>query len=179
MKSRAGFTLIELIIVIIILGILAVSAAPRFINLSQDARIATLESLQGALKSGESMVLATANIPNRIVEDGGNRYVDMNGDGVADVTPRTPTRASGRLGAPAPAPIALAQDGKDIRLTNTNRIANDDIAKVAELDGLDTQVLGGNSYIGYDLDDDGDVIEHNCHILYNATSGFSLVSSGC
>ena len=38
MKKQAGFTLIELVIVIIILGILAVTAAPKFLNLQDDAR---------------------------------------------------------------------------------------------------------------------------------------------
>ena len=40
MKNQAGFTLIELVIVIIILGILAVTAAPKFLNLQDDARLA-------------------------------------------------------------------------------------------------------------------------------------------
>ena len=35
--ARSGFTLIELIVVIVILGILAVTAAPKFMNLSSDA----------------------------------------------------------------------------------------------------------------------------------------------
>ena len=38
MKRNAGFTLIELVIVIVILGILAVTAAPKFLNLQGDAR---------------------------------------------------------------------------------------------------------------------------------------------
>lgn len=48
MKKQQGFTLIELIIVIVILGILAVTVAPRFFNFAKDARISTL----GGLKAG-------------------------------------------------------------------------------------------------------------------------------
>ncbi len=49
MKRQGGFTLIELVVVIVILGILAVTAAPRFLNLQDDAREATLEGLRGAI----------------------------------------------------------------------------------------------------------------------------------
>lgn len=50
-KKQRGFTLIELIIVIVILGILAVVAAPRFIDVSSEARKASLQGVKGALKS--------------------------------------------------------------------------------------------------------------------------------
>ncbi|MDS1863404.1 type II secretion system protein [Vibrio vulnificus] len=49
MKKQGGFTLIELVVVIVILGILAVTAAPRFLNLQNDAREASLEGLRGAV----------------------------------------------------------------------------------------------------------------------------------
>lgn len=51
MKSNHGFTLIELVVVIIILGVLAVVAAPRFINLSQDAHESVAKAAFGAFSS--------------------------------------------------------------------------------------------------------------------------------
>ncbi|WP_411359245.1 type II secretion system protein [Pseudidiomarina salilacus] len=54
MNQQKGFTLIELIIVIVVLGILAVTAAPQFINFQSDARASTVEgakaSVQGAMQ---------------------------------------------------------------------------------------------------------------------------------
>ncbi|MGY3870520.1 prepilin-type N-terminal cleavage/methylation domain-containing protein [Aeromonas crassostreae] len=65
MKKQAGFTLIELVIVIIILGILAVTAAPKFLNLQDDARTATLKGVEGSLNSAGAMVYSKAVIAGK------------------------------------------------------------------------------------------------------------------
>ena len=77
MFKKQGFTLIELVIVIIILGILSATAVPKFLNLSRDARIASLYGISGALASTSLIVEVKAKIEN--VVDGS---IEMNGDTV-------------------------------------------------------------------------------------------------
>lgn len=59
---QAGFTLVELIIVILILGILVSVALPKFINLGGDARYAKIQGIQGSIKSAMAIVNGAAMV---------------------------------------------------------------------------------------------------------------------
>jgi MSHA pilin protein MshA len=58
-KQQSGFTLIELVLVIVILGILAATALPRFSDLSTQARVASLNGLAGGIRSAAAIAKAT------------------------------------------------------------------------------------------------------------------------
>jgi prepilin-type N-terminal cleavage/methylation domain-containing protein len=76
MKKHQGFTLIELVLVIVILGVLASTAAPKFINLSSDARVSALKTMQGALRSGVDMIHMKAVINQKVT---GLNSIDISG----------------------------------------------------------------------------------------------------
>lgn len=80
MQKEKGFTLIELIIVIVVLGILAVTAAPRFFDFSKDARISTLNGLKAAMQGASQVTYAKAAVEGKL---GGTNTLPESVAGVA------------------------------------------------------------------------------------------------
>ncbi len=95
MRKQKGFTLIELVMVIVILGILAAVALPRYINLQTEARTASVNGMAGAVRSAVALARAKYIAVGNMTLG----TVDMDGTAVAcAVGTGIPTGAAGGIG---------------------------------------------------------------------------------
>jgi MSHA pilin protein MshA len=158
MKNQQGFTLIELIIVIVILGLLAVTAAPKFIGMQSDARAATLQGLAGTLKSAGNIVYAKAAL-----------------DSIESAATGTANGVAVVYGYPAATQAAL-QAAADIPDSDWNFTVGTADANTPD-----------EGTIGFDVtpNDDYNFSTGTCHVTYTppANAGDSpsivVVTSGC
>lgn len=98
---QQGFTLIELIVVIVILGIMSAVAVPQFVNLQSDARASVMAGVEGSVRSAATLVYSKSLING---SESGTSTVSVNGTSVATEN-----------GYPTTASIGLVVD-----LTGTN-----------------------------------------------------------
>lgn len=151
MNKQKGFTLIELVVVIVILGILAVTAAPKFINLQADARTATLEGVKASMQSAATLIHSKSLIA-------GNEQL---------VSTATPT-----------APIVVV-NGTDTLINYGYPLADyssadGDWTDLIEVAADFTSVIIGGDYIVYPNDvaapSDPIVTTDNCYVTYTQAS---------
>lgn len=113
MRNQSGFTLIELITVIVILGALAVIALPRYIDLQDEAERAATEGVAGSLAAASAVNLSAA----------------LAGD-TASTTVTDCDQVGGLLAGGLPADYTIpssgltANEGSDCTVTNTNVTPN-------------------------------------------------------
>lgn len=78
---QRGFSLIELVIVVVVLGLLAATALPRFLNVTEDAEDATVEGVAGGFATGIGLIRAQWEIEGRPSQNNGanNTFVTIDG----------------------------------------------------------------------------------------------------
>lgn len=159
-KQQSGFTLIELVAVIVLLGILAVTALPRFINLQADARISTLQGIKGAIQGSDTQMFAKALLQS---QTGATGSVDLDGTAFAVVNGHIATSTLDDL-------VLVDGDGFGA--------AGDWTATAVQLDGATatTPTASQNGFYGY---------SSTCHIAFVVSTAtialpsITLATSSC
>jgi len=125
-KQQQGFTLIELVIVIVILGILAATAAPKFIDLTGDARSSVMSAVQGSINSATSIAHSKALIAGKTsgtdtIVIGSKYYALVNGYPAAQsLGAKDGTSALNALGIKG---LVELESGSDVTVDETNNPA--------------------------------------------------------
>jgi MSHA pilin protein MshA len=151
-KKAFGFTLIELVMVIVILGILAAVALPKFANLSSSARVATLEGIAGAMRSTITIVKSKAYVNGLSVagSNPGNQsaYIVETEAGTSEVDWRNLC------------PESRAELGDALSML-------DHIGLSVSAD-MTTSVSNQYTRVGYDLRGSGAATANGCYVTYDS-----------
>jgi MSHA pilin protein MshA len=164
---QQGFTLIELTAVIVILGVIAAVAVPKFTDLSRAARITTLEGIQGTMLSTVTMVkgLAYINGLSAAASNTQNQSVFL-----------VETEAgSSELDWRNLCPESQAELGDALSML--------DYINLGQTSGLITSVDNRYTRIGYDINGSGNITSSACYLTYDSfglpNCTVSLTTSGC
>jgi MSHA pilin protein MshA len=166
-SRQAGFTLIEIVLVVVALCVFAAFALPKIVDLSSSARVATLEGIEGAMRSTISIIrskayvkgltIASTNPPSQAA------YMVETEAGTSEVDWRNLC------------PESRAELGDTLTMS--------DHIGLSESGGLTTIVSNQYTRIGYDIQGSGAPTANGCYVTYDSFGDpnctVSLITTDC
>ena len=169
---QKGFTLVELIIVIVLLGILAVNAVPKFINASDDARQKTVEQLMGQIQSTVEINRGYANVKGKAI---GDQVVTLDEVGDFSFSGGFPQNKS-----EATSPNLYFFELMNISQSVRTVVENSDTQRLISYGDLASYETDTVSRIGYGTDD---LTDGNCYAEYRLNAlnvpEYDIELTGC
>lgn len=159
LDKNLGFTLIELALVLVIIGILSSVIVPKLTNIQSDAKITKLKQIESAVITSNQTLTAALALPSF-----------------------TPVMQNARVGA-----VDLDGDGSNETNLVWNYLDNNSVINSIELDDamFHHETNWDKLYIGYDHDNDANLINDNCYFLYTQAAAqgsqptYTLQTTGC
>jgi MSHA pilin protein MshA len=168
-NKQSGFTLIELIMVIVILGVLAAFALPRFADLGEEARTASIKGLGGAIKAASNIAHSKSLV------SGGGATIELDGVDI-DMNGGYPAATNGGIGK------AAQISGNDY--TSASAAAQDEKPGTEEsgsVNGGDFEaaqdpVPASSASIVYNIDGN---TSSSCTVTYTEPNIVAVLTGGC